>query len=216
MTAKPAATCSLTSSAEKLGTMYTRRDIRGVRMASNVLATTTAGVGSSGLTRFSWVKVRMRASKGPPPTSSLERASCCKTAKPALPAMKKKSVVRSGDRPAQEGAGEDADGGEDHGLEPDAGEAAQVVRPEAAFGGQQVQVFLGHAEVLVGAQAAQFDGELATGAGQDAGGQVSLVVVVFADVEEVAMRGHAGAGAGGHQRGADGLAQRRPWWCGRR
>ncbi len=85
------------------------------------------------------------------------REKSTRKANASWPATKKTIVVKQGHRPAQERAGEDADGGQDHGLEPDAEEPLHVVEAEVPRASQQVQVAFGHPQVLRRAQAADLD-----------------------------------------------------------
>ena len=89
-----------------------------------------------------------------------------------LPGHEERDRRQQGDRPAQERAGEDADGRQDHRLEPDAEEPLHEVGAEVARVRQDVQVALGHAQVLRRAEAADLDPQVAPRAGQDRGREV--------------------------------------------
>ena len=147
----------------------------------------------------------MRETNGPPPM----RLSCGELQEERegdLPPHEEGDRGQQGHRPAQEGPGEDPDGRQDHRLEPDAEEPLEEVRAEVARVGQDVQVALGHAQVLVHADAPDLDPEVAPRAGQQRGRERPLVGVILPDRDDVAPVG-AGPGVGDVDLGLDRLAQ---------
>ena len=148
----------------------------GMTTASSVLAVTTARVGD---------QLRHLVLVGQEPDQGLERPAAQQGLLREVEQEAERDLAghEEGDRgqerhrPAQEGAGEDADGRQDHRLEPDAEQPLHEVRAEVARIGQDVEVALRHAEVLRRADAADLDLERPRASRPDSGpGSSDLLV----------------------------------------